>query len=274
MSTSTPDGSASTPDAGRGRNGGDASGSRGLRLASYNIRFGGHRREARLAEVIGSLDADVTVLQEATHHAVVDEIARRAGYDHVVRRPGWSVAAMSRLPFAAVAWHRVRVGRGFLDLDLGPKRPRIVGVHLRAGLSRRGERLRQLEAADLLTVVGAPTDRPTILIGDFNAVAPGDGPTIRRMPLWIRLLLRFDGGIRHETMGALLEAGYVDTFRRLHPTDDGFTMPSVDPSCRLDYGLIGERFVDRVVECRPASVPPTLAATASDHLPLVVDLAS
>ena len=55
------------------------------------------------------------------------------------------------------------------------------------------------------------------------------------MPLWLRLILRFDGGIRTHAIGSLLEAGFVDVFRRLHPAAPGFTMPAIEPGVRLDY---------------------------------------
>ena len=50
-----------------------------LRIASYNIRKGGRGRQARIADVLQALDADVTVLQEATDARVVAGIAQATG---------------------------------------------------------------------------------------------------------------------------------------------------------------------------------------------------
>ena len=50
-----------------------------LRIATYNIRKGGSRRRAAIAEVLNELDADVTVLQEATDRGVVDWLADATG---------------------------------------------------------------------------------------------------------------------------------------------------------------------------------------------------
>ena len=162
--------------------------------SSYNIRFGGRGREQRLADVIVGLRPDVVVLQEATDHAIVDRLGEATGL-HVVRHPGYSVAALSRVPFRMAGWYRPPVGRSFLVLEPEGLGIRLIGVHLRAGLHSRGEGFRLREVAGLLDVAAAGGSSVAI-IGDFNAVAPGDGPLVRRMPLWLRLILRFDGGIR------------------------------------------------------------------------------
>ena len=93
------------------------------------------------------------------------------------------------------------------------------------------------------------------------------------MPFWLRLLLRFDGGIRTDVLRRLLDAGWVDAYRHLHPRDAGFTLPPGAPSIRLDYLLVPEALVGRVARCEPASTLP-LVDRASDHLPLVVELAT
>ena len=91
------------------------------------------------------------------------------------------------------------------------------------------------------------------------------------MPLWLRLLLRFDGGIRTDVHDRLAEAGWVDAFRHLHPDDPGFTMPALAPQVRLDYALVPRAMLGRVRACAPAA-DAALVARASDHLPLVVVL--
>ena len=242
-----------------------------IRVVSYNIRFGGRGREGRLADVIVGLRPDVVILQEATDHGVVDRLGEATGL-HVVRHPGHSVAALSRQPFRMAGWYRPPVGRSFLVLEPEGLGIRLIGVHLRAGLHRRGEGFRLREVEGLLDVAAAGGQN-VAMIGDFNAVAPGDGPLVRRMPLWLRLILRFDGGIRTRAMGSLLEAGFVDVYRRLHPAAPGFTMPAVEPGVRLDYVIASPSVISRVVRCGP--VPPTAGKPpASDHLPLVTDFAA
>ncbi|HEU4672844.1 MAG TPA: endonuclease/exonuclease/phosphatase family protein, partial [Candidatus Limnocylindrales bacterium] len=228
-----------------------------MRLLSYNIRFGGRRRRDLLADVIGHLEPDVVILQEATEPDVVDWLAARTGLPSAVRRPDWSVAALSRLPLTVRAWHQPRPGRGFLEIDSPESPVRIFGVHLTAGLTARGERIRMREAEKLVAFLGTPT-KPSVAVGDFNSIAPGDRVVVRQWPLWIRLLLRVDGGIRTEAMASLVGSGLTDVFRHLHPAEPGYTLPARGPSVRLDYLLAGSAAVPLVTACAPvgeADVP-------------------
>src|SRR5436309_1275206 len=127
-----------------------------MRLLSYNIRFGGSRRRELIAGVIRDLDPDVVLLQEATEPDVVD----------------W-VGARTRLPLSTQAWHQPRPGRGFLELDSPESPVRILGVHLTAGMTARGERIRIREAERLITLV-ASAPKSSVVVGDFNSIAPGD----------------------------------------------------------------------------------------------------
>jgi endonuclease/exonuclease/phosphatase family metal-dependent hydrolase len=246
-----------------------------MRIVSYNIRFGGGPRVAFIGAVLAELQPDVVLLQEATDPTAVDRIARTAGLPHVYRRPGWGVAGMTRVPARGHAWHRPGRARGFLELAPAPAdgEPslRLLGHHLPAGLSARGERARLRSVEELLAWAGGRADDNTLLIGDLNSVAPGDVPSIRAMPLWLRLLLRFDGGIRTEVQDRLAEAGWVDAFRHLHPDDPGFTLPALAPQVRLDYALVPRPLLDLVRACAPAR-DAAMVVRASDHLPLVTDI--
>lgn len=245
-----------------------------LRLVSYNIRFGGGSRLAFIGAVLASLQPDVVLLQEATDPIAVDRIAKAAGLGHVYRRPGWSVAAASREPLRGHQWHRPGRSRGFLELSpAGEPRIRLIGLHLPAGLSARGENARLRSVDSLLEWAGGAVDDNTILMGDLNSVARGDVPRVAAMPLWLRLLLRFDGGIRTDVQDRLAAAGWIDAFRHLHPDDPGFTLPALEPQIRLDYALVPPQLLPAVVTCAPALDAP-LVARASDHLPLVTVLES
>jgi endonuclease/exonuclease/phosphatase family metal-dependent hydrolase len=246
-----------------------------MRIVSYNIRFGGTPRVAFIGAVLAHLRPDVVLLQEATDPAAVDRIARTAGLPHVYRRPGWGVAGMTREPARGHAWHRPGRARGFLEI--APATPdgepplRLLGHHLPAGLSARGERARLRSVEELLGWSGGRADDNTLLVGDLNSVARGDVPSVSAMPLWLRLLLRFDGGIRTDVQDRLAAAGWVDAFRHLHPDEPGFTIPAHAPQVRLDYALVPEALIGLVRACGPASDAP-MAGRASDHLPLVTDI--
>jgi len=133
-----------------------------VRLVSYNIRFGGGRRVALIGGVLATLRPDVVLLQEATDPIAVDRIARAAGLPNVFRRPDWSVAALTREEPDELAWHRPGRSRGFLEVDpAGADGLRLLGMHLPAGLSNRGERARLRSVESLL-------DWAVVRVGDIT----------------------------------------------------------------------------------------------------------
>ncbi len=244
-----------------------------VRIATYNIRKGGRRRRRYLADVVQALDADVTVLQEATDPNVVRYVAEAAGAKVVIHAGGRSVALLSRIPTRQARWHRMARARNFVEVELDEVGIRVLGVHLSAGLSSRGERRRGHEIERVLAVAGEPPGAGrSVIAGDLNAIAPGDVGAIARLPAWIRLMLRVDGGIGTSVIGRVLGDGYADAYRRLHPDVVGPTMPAAAPSVRLDYLMLGPELAPAVVACGHGTVEPSLLWAASDHLPLVADL--
>jgi len=243
-----------------------------FRILSYNIRRGGGGREAALAAVIRSSSADVVVLQEATRPDVVERVARAAGMQQWASRPGESLAFMSRVPVAHHAWHKPRVSRhAFLEIVPATTTWRVFGVHLSAVHAAWTERRRVFELRALLHAIAAHQQGPHVLIGDFNTVAPGDLLDIRRLPHRLRALVWLSGGrIRWKTIATVLSAGYVDGFRRLHPTDAGYTLPAPEPHVRLDYAFVPGGLVQQVSECAVIRTPE--AAEASDHYPLMLEV--
>lgn len=91
----------------------------------------------------------------------------------------------------------------------------------------------------------------------------------------IRALLRSRGGralIEATTplytkggIDLLLQDGYTDCFRYLHPQEAGFTYPSNDPSCRIDYIFASPEMAARLQSC---VVVTEGGEAASDHLPV------
>ncbi|MGH9407820.1 MAG: hypothetical protein ACRD1V_00040, partial [Vicinamibacterales bacterium] len=65
----------------------------------------------------------------------------------------------------------------------------------------------------------------------------------------------------------VLDGGYADAFRALHPADPGLTLPAVAPQVRLDYVFVPSGQVDRVRQCNV--IDSAAARRASDHLPLL-----
>ena len=69
-----------------------------LRLVSYNIRFGGRGRDGLISDVLGKLEPDVVVFEEAYDPRVLESIGTRLGMSQVMARSDHSVAAMARVP--------------------------------------------------------------------------------------------------------------------------------------------------------------------------------
>jgi exodeoxyribonuclease-3 len=243
-----------------------------IRLLSYNIRHGGAGREPRLSEVIASCAPDIVVFQEATRPAVIETLAERTGMPHCGAMPRLSLGFMSRVPIARHEWHRPRVSRhAFLELELTHNRFRVFGVHLSAVHAAWTERRRTFELRALLANIAADVERRDglhALVGDFNTLAPGDVFDPRKLPGRLRALVWLSGGrIRWRTIQLVLDAGYADAFRALHPADAGWTFPTWHPHVRLDYLFVPSAHIARVQSCEV--VATDAAREASDHFPLL-----
>jgi exodeoxyribonuclease-3 len=246
-----------------------------FRLLSYNIRFGGTGRESQLAAVIRECEPDLVVLQEATRPRVVERLAAETGLDEWAARPGYSLAYLSRVPVERYEWHQPRGSRRhFLEIVPAGMGCVLYGVHLSAVHSNWTERRRVRELRSLLSAVEARKGEPHILIGDFNTLAPGELLDARRLPPRLRALVWLSGGsVRYETIQLMLDAGYVDGFRHLHPTESGYTFPTWEPHVRLDYVFLPRPFVENLSGCQVVAEIPA-ARHASDHFPLLARFAT
>lgn len=244
-----------------------------LRLLSYNIRYGGLGRETAIANVIRASEADVVVLQEATDARVVARIAESAALPSWGSRAGDSTGFLSRVAVSDHQWHRPRNARHpFLELVLFEGRLRVFGLHLSAWFSKWSERRRDRELHALLTDIREHQAGWHLLVGDFNALAPGERLRAEHMPRWIRTMIWLSGrDIARDTIQRMLDARYADAWRALHPHDDGFTFPTWDPHVRLDYVFTPEAYAGRISRCE---VLRGIAGVrdASDHFPLLVEL--
>lgn len=243
-----------------------------VRLVSYNICFGGQGRESPIAEVLLHIQADIVVLQEATNPATVERLA------HALRMPFWvaherySLALLSHLPIMYHRWYPARwLKHPFLEAVIGAFPLRVLGVHLQPYFSRWSEQKRVREVKFLLEVSSKCKEFPHLLVGDFNAIAPGDAVKIEQMPAWIRLLIWLSGKrIQREAIKTLLQSGFVDSFRWLHPDQDGFTLPTPTPHVRLDYMFLPPALSKHLREC--SVIKTAIALKASDHYPLLAVL--
>jgi endonuclease/exonuclease/phosphatase family metal-dependent hydrolase len=157
-----------------------------LRVATYNILLGGGGRWAEITELLQAIDADVVALQEAEDRAAVERAGEQLGYQVIFGTAPTPrhQAVLSRLP--VTSWTNHKDPTIFLrnSLELWVKSPPgsqltelcLHTVHLTAAFHRRGraepERVRELAA--VRGHAAAHPEAAHLILGDFNAVAPGD----------------------------------------------------------------------------------------------------
>jgi endonuclease/exonuclease/phosphatase family metal-dependent hydrolase len=245
-----------------------------IRLLSYNIKFGGRGRERPIAELIRSANPDVVLLQEAIDPRVIERLASETGLAHWGSRPDHSMGFLTRIPVKFHTWHQPGNARHpFLELVLEGVDCRIFGLHLVAWFSKWTERKRARELRALLDGIREHQHGFHVIAGDFNALAPGELLEVRKMPRWIRAMVWISGrDIARETIQLMLDEGYVDAWRQLHPKDNGFTFPTWDPHVRLDYVFTPKRYAERLAVAEILFTPLDKVKEASDHAPLLVEV--
>jgi endonuclease/exonuclease/phosphatase family metal-dependent hydrolase len=255
-----------------------------LRLLTYNIREGGVGRAEEIAEVIKAARPDVVALQEARDPGVVERIAQLAGFRFHGSRLSHSTGFLSNVPVIDYGWrHPPRTRHALLEVSLADGYPRLFVLHLRAWFSNWTERQRARELRGLLDGIREQLVREKdsfafhVLAGDFNALAPGERFDSSPMPRWIRGMIWLSGrDIARSTIQMMRTDGYIDAWRAVHSDQEaepGYTFPSWGPHVRLDYVFAPARYASCFIECEVRRTPAT-ALTASDHFPLLVEIAT
>jgi len=161
-----------------------------IRLLTYNILLGGERREERIATVLARSGADVLALQEVRGETLVTQLGAALGMTALVGPPSdggaLGLAVLTRLPVIGHRNHRhPGMLRSHLEVTLGLRRGRRLRLHIvhlaaRFGERNKGEarRLRELQA--VLGDIGRAPAMPHLLLGDFNALTPGDDLEVTR----------------------------------------------------------------------------------------------
>jgi endonuclease/exonuclease/phosphatase family metal-dependent hydrolase len=255
-----------------------------VRLLTYNIREGGIGRAEDIAEVIKSASPDVVALQEARDPAVVERIAKLAGFAFCGSRPSHSTGFLSHLPVTHHGWrHPARTRHALLEVSFGEGFPRLFVLHLRAWFSKWSERRRAQELRGLLDGIKEQLVREQhafafhVLAGDFNALAPGEVLDPSHMPRWIRGMIWLSGrDIARSTIEMMQSDGYVDAWRTVHADQEnehGYTFPVWDPHVRLDYVFTPAEYRSHFTACEVRRTPEKVR-TASDHFPLLVEIST
>jgi endonuclease/exonuclease/phosphatase family metal-dependent hydrolase len=245
-----------------------------FRIATYNIRYGGTGRMDLLLAVLKHIEADAILLTEASDENVLRAMSHALAMPYVKTEEGRAhVALLSHFPI--VSWRSYRpphIRRALLEIRLAP-RPDVeialYGLHLQPHYFAWNEQKRIRELSAYLQYIQSQTPAPHLLLGDFNAIAPGDRFPTDHLPQKERLMLLWEGGhVYRDALRMLSDRGYTDCFRVLHSGDDGFTLPTQFPQVRLDYMFADPRLAQSLKTCEVMKHPDE-AVSASDHFPLV-----
>lgn len=262
-----------------------------MRVMTYNILTDGRNfqqdppqpeRWDAIAAVIKAVDPDVVVLQEVMTHDFLTYVANVLGMAWFWADDGgkMQVGALSRLPvqatttvslhFSSGAAARSALALTVLAADGQPLT--IYGVHAVAFYSWVAEAVRRHQIKHLLAHAAHAHPRH-LLIGDFNTFAPNDTVSLTNAPQWVKMQTWPQlGMIVRWALKQIFVAGYIDTYRHFHPDEYGYTLPSPQPAVRLDYIFAAPPLAPHLKACDVIHTPD-LVKTASDHRPLLLELA-
>lgn len=183
------------------------------RILSYNILVGGARRIDSIERMIRLADPDVVGLVEAMNLDVIKELARRLGMEYrtnALPETPWkqSIALLSRLP---ITRSEVHAGAGLITrplLEVGlieehGEKLTVFVTHLTASFSQGhgGDGIRRKEVRAILAALRA-NHGSHVLVGDFNALAPGDKLKASRLLRYlVEVDLRRKGRSRQDQYG-------------------------------------------------------------------------
>lgn len=243
----------------------------GLKVVSYNILEGGGERLLEILNVIRDLRPDVVALLEANSRRNVAAIARELNMQAIIGKANskFHVAWLSRLPVRRSQNHRLPIlSKTLLEIEVEWEGAplRLFAAHLAGGAD-------PVHPADempvVLEVLRPLAGQPHLLVGDLNSLHPDDpvGPP----PFDVeRMQAAIDADPRR-AISLLLEAGYVDCYRVLHPSSEapGYSYPTCSAWMRLDYAFASPELAPRIQACD--LVVGVTTDRASDHYPLWVE---
>lgn len=114
----------------------------------------------------------------------------------------------------------------------------------------------------------------------LNFVVPGPlrlfNPLLRLIPRSKLLSVLFNGAASiyapRGSISLLRSAGYVDCFRAINPSEEGFTCPAASLAGRIDYIFASPELVAELTTCSVVTKGDGISGEqASDHLPVVAD---
>jgi len=239
----------------------------GMKVLTYNIQEGGCDRLSAIESVISRESADAVSLIEASSMQNAEALARAFDMQLTVgpANNGYHVDWLSRLLVRRARNHNPpQLAKTLLEIEVEWSGT-VVGLfatHL--ATSRWDGHGAVDEIPAILDVLRRRADRPHLLVGDFNALHPAD--TSGTPPVGVEKREGARDGDPRPEIQTILDAGYVDCYRMLHPQSPGYTYPAHHPWLRLDYIFASPSMATVLESCGVTS--DGAAAVASDHLPV------
>lgn len=246
-----------------------------LCVMSYNIWLGGEDRLPLIQNVIQGQNPDVVALLEANNRANAETLAQNLRMHLAFGEANnpFHGAWLSCLQIVRAHTYRpptltkmmVEIEVIWEDAPLY-----LFATHFSAGRDRTGNERRLEEVHAVLDILRPMRERQGcrhLLVGDFNAIAPSDpvGPGHNI----IKDNSSTDVAFSREVIGLILEAGYTDCYRAMHPDEanqPGYTYKLPNPWLRLDYIFASPEMAPRL--CASGVIESKEAHKASDHLPI------
>ena len=251
-------------------------------VASWNV----NSIRARIYHVKGWLSAhqpDVLLLQELKGSEFPEREFKELGYDSaaVTQKAYNGVAVLSRHPVRVI--NMTLIGDDadsharFIETRIDDIR--IANIYLPNGNPVGSEnyayKLAWMDRLRKQLVLWLDDGVPTVIGGDFNVI-PED-IDCHKPSSWIKdALFQPESRARYR---ALLDLGYTDAFRSLHPDEIGqFTFWDYfrqafekNRGIRIDHFLLSPQVADRLASCE-IDRGPRAQERPSDHTPIMVEL--
>jgi len=253
-----------------------------MKIASWNV----NSIRARLDHVTAWLkerQPDVLLMQELKGTEFPAEVFKNAGYESaaVTQKAYNGVAVLSRLPIETI---RTTLAGDEADsharyLEMTIEGMRVVNIYLPngnpVGSEKFSYKLAWMDRLFKAMVEWREKRLPMLIGGDFNVI-PED-IDCHKPASWIH-----DALFQPEPRGryrAMLDLGYTDAFRSLHPGETGqFTFWDYfrqafehNRGIRIDHFLLSPDVAERLVSCE-IDRGPRAQPKPSDHTPIMVEL--
>jgi endonuclease/exonuclease/phosphatase family metal-dependent hydrolase len=185
---------------------------------------------------------------------------------------------LSRLPIVEAVNHSPldpRITRSMFHavVQAGSRRLPVIGLHLHARETLSDEQIRMGEVPAILDIAHLFYNRPHVIAGDFNTNSPAQRIDVKALrPKVLPRIASQQYEHPREVLRTMLEKQYVDAHAQGRtPEQFGRSFTTACPATRVDFVLLSPEAAPLLRSCEVFT--PEMAKYASDHFPVVAELA-